>query len=388
MKVFIFLFSIFLWVVPLSAKDPEIFYLTWAQDPSSSMVVHWHTKGKPSSSLFFQKEGSSKWYQQQPQASLLKGSKIFINSVQLHQLKADTRYFIQFEKKGQRYYFRTLPQDVSRPIRFAVGGDLFLNMRAFKRMSRQVISTDPDFIVLGGDLAYAENPKALFETKKRIIAQWNSFFRHLKNGTVTADKRIIPILPIIGNHDITKVERKEKGALFFLQFFPYFKSYRTVELSPDICLFLLDTGHLERVGGKQLYWLEEAFKRHEEVRYKIPLYHVAAFPSCYSANNRRALEIREHWSPLFEKYKVKFAFEHHNHAYKRTFPIKENKIDPEGVVYLGDGSWGVTPREVQDHWYLEKAAKLNCFWLVMFDGTECHLQSFGVHGNLIDDIKL
>jgi hypothetical protein len=349
------------------------------------MIVEWHSKGKESPVLFFQKEGG-KWFQQEAVRTPLAESKIFVNSVQLAQLEPDTRYFIQFEKKGQRYYFRTLPKDFSRPIRFAVGGDLFLDFRSFKRMNRQVISTNPDFIVLGGDLAYAQNPKAFLETKSGVIKQWESFFRNLKNGTVTADRRIIPILPIIGNHDITKSEKKENGHPLFLQFFPHYKSYQLLQLNSDLSLFLLDTGHLTPVQGKQTQWLEEHLKGQEEVKFKIPLYHVAAYPSFYSFNNRRAIEVRTHWIPLFEKYRVKFAFEHHNHTFKRTYPIKENKIDSSGVIYLGDGSWGVPPRDVQEYWYLEKAAKLNCFWLAVVDRNGCHLQSFDLFGNLIDEV--
>ncbi len=352
------------------------------------MVVEWHSKGKAAPFLFFQKEGDTIWYQQQPTSTALKGSKIFINSIEFTQLEPNTRYFLQFEKKGQRYYFRTLPDDFSRQIRFVVGGDLFLDLRSFKRMNRQVAGKNPDFIILGGDLAYAENPKALFKSWNRATARWESFFRNLKNAIVTADKRIIPILPIVGNHDITKIEKKEKSKPLFSQLFPYFQSYRLLELSPEICLFLLDSGHLEPVQGKQMEWLEESLKSHADVRYKIPLYHVAAYPSFYSFDSKRAKEVRQNWIPLFEKYQVKFAFEHHNHAYKRTYPIKENKIDPEGVIYLGDGSWGVPARDVQPAWYLEKAAKVNSFWLVIFDQKQCLLHSFDLQGKLIDEITI
>jgi hypothetical protein len=55
--------------------------------------------------------------------------------------------------------------------------------------------------------------------------------------------------------------------------------------------------------------------------------------------------IREHWCPLFDEYGVQLAFEHHDHAYKRTYPIRKGTVDPRGVVYLGDGAWGVTVRK-------------------------------------------
>ncbi len=43
---------------------------------------------------------------------------------------------------------------------------------------------------------------------------------------------------------------------------------------------------------------------------------------------------------LLEKYKVKFAFNGHNHAYHRSVPIKNNKMDAKGTVYVTVGSSG------------------------------------------------
>jgi hypothetical protein len=34
------------------------------------------------------------------------------------------------------------------------------------------------------------------------------------------------------------------------------------------------------------------------------------------------------------------VFEHHDHAYKRTHPLLDGHINSNGIVYLGDGSWG------------------------------------------------
>jgi hypothetical protein len=371
-----YIFSIcILWVLSLSAKDPEIFYLSWIGDPSTTMVIAWHSKGGPAPNLYVEQDGQ--WFLYEAAARPIADTKLFINTIELTALRPDTRYALQFEKKGKRYFFRTLSQGL--PVRFAVGGDLFLDRRVFKRMSRQVVKTDPDFIVLGGDLAYAQKPHAWIVTQRGVLSVWESFFRHLKTATITNERRLIPIVPIVGNHDITLVEKKEKLKPFFSQFFPYGLSYRRLQLNAFASLLLLDTGHLAPVGGAQKAWLQEQLQTGAD--YKIPLYHVAAYPSCYSFENKWAKRVRDHWMPLFERYGVKVAFEHHNHAFKRTVPIN-------GIIYAGDGSWGVPPREVRQEWYLEKAEAKNSFWLVTLEDGRCHLEAFDLQGNRIDDLVL
>lgn len=54
-------------------------------------------------------------------------------------------------------------------------------------------------------------------------------------------------------------------------------------------------------------------------------------------------ESRTHWVPLFEQYKFVAAMEHHTHHLKYTFPILAGqRNDTDGIVYIGDGCWGVT----------------------------------------------
>src|SRR4030095_9545336 len=49
---------------------------------------------------------------------------------------------------------------------------------------------------------------------------------------------------------------------------------------------------------------------------------------------------RKHWVPLFEKYRVPVVLEHHDHTFKRTKPLLNGLENDNGVLYLGDGSWG------------------------------------------------
>lgn len=354
------------------------------------MVVHWHSATSKHEPFAYQKEGEDSWHFDVDKVTSLGKTKTFIHSVSLSHLEPDARYFFQFEQKGPRYYFRTLPGDLrERPIRFVVGGDLFYNYKNFTEMNRQIAQVEADFLVLGGDLAYAQSPKTFFKNPRAILKRWSHFFKLMKEATIKADGRVVPIVPIIGNHDLSQSEKEKKERSFFASFFPEMEmSYRFLDLSSLATLLLLDTGHLEPIAGRQTRWLDETLKLHEEFKYKIPIYHVAAYPSYYSYENNWAEKIRKNWVPLFEKHQVKVAFEHHNHGYKKTVPLKEGQLDSSGIVYLGDGSWGVPQREIHKRWYLEDVRQINHYWLVTLDQEGCLVQSFDHRGNLIDSLPV
>ena len=61
-----------------------------------------------------------------------------------------------------------------------------------------------------------------------------------------------------------------------------------------------------------------------------------------------------YWSPLFEKFNVDVVLEHHDHTFKRTHPLKGGHVDKNGVIYLGDGSWGKlrVPKTPEERPYL------------------------------------
>ena len=68
---------------------------------------------------------------------------------------------------------------------------------------------------------------------------------------------------------------------------------------------------------------------------------------------------RLHWCPLFEKFNVDVVLEHHDHTFKRTHPLTDGRNDKNGVLYLGDGSWGKlrAPKKPEQRPYLAAVSK-------------------------------
>jgi hypothetical protein len=73
-------------------------------------------------------------------------------------------------------------------------------------------------------------------------------------------------------------------------------------------------------------------------------------------------------------------------------PIRlKEKIDPEGVVYLGDGGWASVPREplkADERWYLAKTARANFVYFVSLQDKNLVVQGIDNEGHLIDELAL
>ena len=161
-----------------------------------------------------------------------------------------------------------------------------------------------------------------------------------------------------------------------------------MEFGRDLCFYLLDTGHTYPVGGVQTEWLEKKLKANQDFRYHIPVYHIAAYPTETSYTHRGSKDVRKFWVPLFEQYGVKISMEHDNHTFKTTYPLWKGMIDPKGVTYLGDGSWGVPPLKPRKHWYIKKSLQTNCYWLLTIDRNQCEAVAYDIEGKELDKVMV
>lgn len=356
-------------------------YLTWIDDPATTMVVSWHTaiEDDPQPLFFKQMDG---WDEITP--SSLSLSDVLIHRVFLQKLLPDTEYTFKFEEEGPTYSFRTAPINLDRPIKFVVGGDLYLSKKLFRKMNQTVVNQDPLFVVIGGDIAYAikTNP---FRKEQGAINRWISFLEEWSEQMTTSENRLIPLLPTSGNHDVAP----DNYEIFFSLFpMPKKQFYRALDFGSYLSLILLDTGHFQPIQGQQSFWLDKTLALRTKRPYLLAVYHEAAYPSYYPFEGETPTRIRANWCPLFEKWGVQAAFEHHNHAFKKTYPIRDGKIDPNGIIYLGDGCWGANPRKPEDRWYLEKKGKKNNVYLVEIDSKKASIKALGLLGDFLDEIEL
>jgi hypothetical protein len=160
---------------------------------------------------------------------------------------------------------------------------------------------------------------------------------------------LIPLLGCLGNHEVVGGYGKtRKEAPFFYSVFDGLfpeTGYASLDFGDYLSLIFLDTNHTSPIEGAQTDWLAKTLKDREECPTVFAFNHVPAYPSFrpfkYAAGEEgTGAGNRKHWVPLFERYNVDAVFEHHDHTFKRTRPLLDGRVNDNGIVYLGDGSWG------------------------------------------------
>lgn len=392
------LFYLLVCLSRLSASGEDVdflgIYLTWENDPTTTMTVRWVTKKSDSDdSIAFQKIDDEEWLQAKgTHINMPDDHPYYIHRVEIKNLTPDTCY--QFRLKNDSndaiYKFRTMPNQLTRPIRFVVGGDMLHdNKKYLSETNSQAASQDPDFAYIGGDIAYSV-PRLKFFSEN--FDNWVTWLHTWTETMVAPDGRLIPLIIAIGNHEVFgRSDQTPEEAKFFYALFraPSVLAYQVHDFSNYLSLFVLDSGHTYSIDGEQKEWLKNNLITRKEIENKFVIYHVPAYPSVRNYKQKSCQKIRKHWVPLFEDNGIKAAFEHHDHAYKRTHPIFQDKVDPvKGILYLGDGAWGIkkprnpnTPNKV---WYLEKTESIRHFILVTITKTKRQYDAIDPKGEIFD----
>jgi len=333
------------------------------------------------------------------------------------------------------YLFQTLPPpflpdiDDQMRVRLIIGGDIGLSQSA-STLLHLATSQDPppDAFVIGGDLAYENAISTCYRRMDKWLLQFTA--------ATQAEGYLIPVVPIVGNHDAGGFARKSFGqeALYFY-YFPYpaessppSVTDETAENEPvefelknetyrlhviegaRLALYCLDSNHVYSPDGEQRTWFQGVLKERKydaqgEDYFSFTAYHDPLFPSqMWEYPNEGRMNLRREWLPLMDEYDIDISFEFHTHQYKRSLPIRSAAMssenggwgigeDPsvlipsseatekrEGTVFLGDGCMGVVAHgEIELNelpWYLAKAQSKQHFLIL---DVKPQLKSATVH---------
>ncbi len=382
------------WDLSSSSADP-IVYLSWQDSPTTTMVVSWITpEGMSSDVVQYRSVENEQWLDEAGTHRPLPEGRddLTIHQVKLSGLLPETEYEFTLPHSKEVFRFKTLPEEIHRPLNFVVGGDLYHDFSEILRETmKQASRKDPDFAVLGGDLTYATHKYGRYpEDSKR----WITFLRLWQEEMVTSDGRMIPIISAIGNEEtVWRYNQTPEEAPYFYALFREEGAkygYQLFDIGSDLTIWLLDTGHTAPITGEQTEWLQKTLQEREDRRHKIAVYHVPAYPSYRPVDYKYSVKIRKNWVPLFDQYGLHVAFEHHDHDYKRTKLLKNNQVDSNGTLYLGDGGFGVAvprkPVAPEERWYLAKTASKRHFYLnTIYPNGKRHYQAIDGHGVLFDE---
>jgi len=260
-----------------------------------------------------------------------------LGEVALSGLTPNTRYFYRVvvtDSQGKTLASRnstfTTAVQPGEAFGFTVVGDTQRNPAVTSKIARLMWERRPHFVVHCGDVV------------DDGAAKWQWVYDLFRPSAELFGR--VPVFPCIGNH--------EKNHPNYYRYFSlpapeYYYSFRY----GDAEFFALDTNK-DRTqgllpGGEQYRWLDAALAK-SDARWKFCFHHHPVYSSDSddygdTAKERTAggdLRIRL-LQQLYEKHKVDVVFNGHIHAYERTWPVREGKVDRKGgVVHVTTGGGG------------------------------------------------
>ncbi len=332
-------------------------FLTWQRDPTTTMTVQWiGIPGLyPETTIYYWPAKMDRFRRSQLTTSRqYPKSNYGIFRAELSGLAPGTDYCFTVGRQSPVFRFQTMPAKATDAISFISGGDCGVNSHTVSN-NIQAARQDPMFAVIGGDLAY-DNGSSM-ETSL-------AFIRNYSKHMIGRNGRLIPMLACLGNHEVQGGygNKREKAPFFYAMFDGLYpeRGFATLDFGDYLSLVMLDTGHTTPIEGEQTAWLDEVLQERSDHPNVFVVNHVPAYPSFRSAEGKNGTGAanRKHWVPLFEKYRVPVVLEHHDHTFKRTKPLIDGLGNGNGVLYLGDGSWGQirTPQKPEKLSFLAKTS--------------------------------
>lgn len=184
----------------------------------------------------------------------------------------------------------------------------------------------------------------------------------------------------IGNHEAGGWSQPRYHVGLYLRYFPHQLGlqgldpqqrplYHYHKLANHTAIVVLDSGIVEPINGIQLEWLKDALQKASQAGFKnrLAYYHLAMYPAVTFRHQQMSEALQSAWAPVFEKYGLTVAFEHHYHVYKRSHPMKDGLVSILKILLtslLGKSRWSV----VHGVCFLVIDLVLT-FWIVMVDGV-------------------
>ena len=384
MKSKIFLPAIFLLLLAGACKkehEPaslDKIRLVWNEDPATTMTIGWdQVEGENPAVCYGTKDNGRQWNKyknsQEPTREI-SHQNMNTKFCELRGLQPDKAYyFVIKDSKGvsDRFWFKTAP-DRPAPFTCIVGGDTKSEkpaLTAGRSSNAMVAKLRPLFVVFVGDFTSDD------ATDPDHWALWLTDWFEL---TRTTDGRLFPIVPVHGNH-----EGGEAGILNNIFNAPYQNDnpedlYYSLSFGGSFFHMIILNSEIDP-GGKQREWLEEDLSTHKEYSFKLAAYHKPFAPHT-QGKSEKPYQYSQ-WAYLFHDYGLDISADADSHMSKITFPVKPDSVngyegfvrdDKTGTMYIGEGSWGASPRSADDSkpWTLRTGSFNQFKWLQVFPESD------------------
>ena len=373
-----------------SSDKPDQVCLTWSDDPHTTQAVQWRTNTAVSDGVVEYKEKASESGPAMEASATMTAleDKLLQNDPVIHRytavlrgLKPATAYTYRAGSKKTNAWSEwaefSTALDKPAGFSFVYMGDPQIGLDSWGKLMQAAQARCPSaaFYAIAGDQVDNGNSRN----------QWDEFFQA---GKGVLDRHTM--IPSLGNHDYGKKLAPEV----------YLKLLALPENGPKTigperaytfyygaALFVvLDSNQQLK---EQTPWLEEQLAK-PGATWKFVLYHHPAYSSKGTRDNE---ELRELWTPLFDKYHVDLALQGHDHAYLRTYPMHSDKrvaAAKDGTYYVVSVS-GTKYYTQTQHDYAEVAfTNTSTYQVIEIAANPDRLtyRAYDIQGNIKDDVTI
>lgn len=263
--------------------------------------------------------------------------------------------------------------------------------------------------------AYKRHPQSAFYVNMGDLVdngqdagQWRAWF-----NSVSVFGDVVPLAPVIGNHEAYSLEWKECLPASYTHLFnvpqnglaKYPNQFYSFDYGP-VHFVVLDTNFPEMKNfqpdllADELPWLEKDLAA-SKAQWKVVLMHRDIFLYGFGPESGRAqtkthfLDFSYQLMPVFEKYKVDAVLTAHLHTYRRRVPLQNFAPAPqgEGITYILTGVAGSVryPKLWGDfEWDAATAPKPETanYMTLKADEESLEFKAFLPDGKQFDEVKL
>lgn len=312
----------------------------------------------------------------------------YIQELTVPNLQAATPYYYEIESiraDGKRMSsgvltFGTAPTEKSA-FSFCIIGDTESRPHINHRLGGLIWEERPNFIMHLGDVTDGGKEPHKFEWTQEYFT-----------GITPVASRI-PVFPVPGNGEsdlywYNRYHRLPEPESFY-QF-----QYANADF------FMLNTNARSELlkGGRQYEWLKEQLSA-SKAQWKFVAHHHCPvssdendFGDTWKGKSSTQGDPRfDDLKKLYETYGVDVVFYGHVHAYERSWPLKDGKIDKEtGVTYIKSGGGGGHLEDFAPtrSWFAQKTQRGNHYCLVdLYEGT-FRFKMYDIEGRLKDFFEI
>jgi len=387
--------------------SPERIILNLTSEPNTKVAVTWRTSDEVSNPLI-QFAIATRWREFEDSLTTIpastqvyitdKSEKVFYYSGMMDSLELNTNYVYRVGSDpvwSEWNQFKT-GKGGFEPFRFVFFGDpQNENKDHVSRVFREAFKTSPDadFWLFTGDLI----SEPFDEQYEEFFFAGDFMFRSL------------PIIMTPGNHDkkflyengkIVRNERNKKvrleevDELWKVSFtlpengLPGFEETSFHFDYQGVRFIMISTNDEDKLD-EQAGWMEKLLADNPN-KWTIVSFHHPIFSA---GRDRDDDETRIAFMPLFDKYNVDLVLTGHDHAYARSYKLKNGvrvNDDEQGTVYVVSvsGPKMYTVNQLDDDIMAKTGGYVQLFQAISVDGSKLFYKSYTTIGELYDSVEL